>query len=88
LVLVDLLMPEMSGLELLNQLNDSYPGLPCLVLSGHGEGFYIRQALKAGARGYILKGNPPEIGLAIETIRRGGTYLNPDLQLKLFEAGG
>jgi DNA-binding NarL/FixJ family response regulator len=80
LVLVDVLLPGMSGLELLYQLKERYPELLCLVLSGHGEELYIQHAFKAGARGYVLKGDPPELKKAIETVRGGGTYLSPALR--------
>jgi DNA-binding NarL/FixJ family response regulator len=88
LVLIDVLLPGMSGLQLVEQLQERYPELLCLMLSGHGETFYIRQAFSLGARGYILKGDPSELLKAIEAVRSGGTYLSPTLQAKLSEAGG
>jgi DNA-binding NarL/FixJ family response regulator len=79
LALIDVKLPGISGLELLEQLRERYPGLLCLMLSGHGETTYIQQALRAGARGYILKGNPDEMLAAIQTVAGGGTYLSPSL---------
>jgi DNA-binding NarL/FixJ family response regulator len=83
LVLIDVLMPGMSGLQLVEQLQERYPALLCLMLSGHSETLYVRKAFSAGARGYVLKGNPSEILEAIRAIGEGGTYLSPALQEKL-----
>lgn len=88
LALIDVRLPGMSGLELAEQLHEKYPGLVCLMLSGHGEVPYIRHAFRARARGYILKGRPPELLEAIQAVSQGGTYLSPVLQAKLAEAGG
>lgn len=87
LVLVDVLLPKMSGLELVEQLHEKYPALLCLMLSGHNEMLYVRHAFNAGAQGYILKGNPPELREAIQTVSEGGTYLSPTLQARLSELG-
>jgi DNA-binding NarL/FixJ family response regulator len=87
LILIDVLLSGMNGLQLVEQLQEKYPALLCLMLSGHNETLYIRRAFSAGARGYILKGNPSEMLEAIQTVRDGGTYLSPALQAKLSEAG-
>jgi DNA-binding NarL/FixJ family response regulator len=88
LSLIDVRLPGMSGLNLVEQLQEKYPDLLCLMLSGHGETPYIRHAFKVGARGYILKGNPPELLEAIQAVSGGGTYLSPSLQAKLPEVEG
>jgi DNA-binding NarL/FixJ family response regulator len=88
MVLIDVLLPGMSGFDLAEQLQKRQPELLCLMLSGHGEPTYIQHAFRVGARGYILKGNPPELRTAIETVRDGGTYLSPGLQAKLSEESG
>lgn len=88
LVLVDLSLPGMNGIDLIQRLQARQPDLPCLILSGHTEVTYIRQALAAGARGYVLKGNPPEIVEGIRAVGGGGTYLSAAVQAKLAEAGG
>jgi DNA-binding NarL/FixJ family response regulator len=86
LVLVDLALPGMNGIDLIQALQVRQPDLPCLILSGHSEVPYIRQALEVGARGYVLKGNPPEILEAIQAVGNGGIYLSAAIQAKL--AGG
>jgi DNA-binding NarL/FixJ family response regulator len=88
IVLIDVLLPGMSGFDLVKQLQERKPGLPCLMLSGHGEITYVQHALRIGARGYVLKGNPPEIREAIAIVMAGGTYLSPVLQANLSGAGG
>lgn len=55
LVLVDISLPGRSGLELTKDLRARRPDLPVLVLSMHGEGLYAARALRAGARGYVMK---------------------------------
>lgn len=80
LVLIDLSLPGISGLELLTSLRQRYPALPCAILSGHGERHYAEQAMTAGAQGYILKGNPDELPPAIRQMIRGDRYLSSALQ--------
>lgn len=67
LVLMDLDLPDGSGLELLEQFNRSHPDVPVLVVTMYGEGMYAERCRKAGARGYLMK----EAGGArmLETIR-------------------
>jgi DNA-binding NarL/FixJ family response regulator len=88
LSLIDVRLPGMSGLKLVEQLRERYPNLLCLMLSGHGEIPYIRHAFREGAQGYVLKGKPSEILEAIQAVSSGGTYLSPTLQSKLLEIGG
>jgi DNA-binding NarL/FixJ family response regulator len=85
LVIIDVRLAGMNGLHLLEQLREKYPHLLYLILSGHGETIYIQHAFRAGARGYVLKGKPPELLEAIQTVAAGGTYLSPVLRPKLAE---
>ncbi len=55
LVVIDLTLPDKNGLELLKDIQAVYPGTLCLVLSMHDESMYGERALRAGARGYIMK---------------------------------
>lgn len=88
LVLVDVALPGMSGLDLVQLLQEKQPTLPCLILSGHAEMTHIRRALGVGARGYVLKGNPAEIVTAIQTISGGDTYLSAAIRAKLTGKSG
>ncbi|GHB12111.1 response regulator [Modicisalibacter luteus] len=80
LVLIDMSLPGMSGMELIRKLHEQQPGLPCAMLSGHGEKHYVEQAFDAGASGYILKGEPDELPLAIQQILAGEAFVSQELQ--------
>jgi two-component system, NarL family, invasion response regulator UvrY len=83
-VLLDLSMPGLMGLDALKQMNAENPKLPILVLSMHPEEQYAVRALKAGASGYLTKAAAPEqlIG-AIRKVYRGGRYVSAALAEKL-----
>jgi len=77
LVLLDIAMPGMSGLEVCAQLVKSYPGIRVLMLSMHREPQYVRRALQSGAAGYLLKDSAPdELAQAIRSVIDGKTYLS------------
>lgn len=79
-VLIDMSLPMMGGIELVAALRERHPQLCCLILSGHNEARYVERALAAGAAGYLLKGKPAEIEKAIATVLAGGRYLGADLR--------
>lgn len=76
LVLVDTSLPDMNGIELVRRLLDRRPSILCLMYSGHEETFYVERALEAGAKGYLVKGNPRELPDAIQQVLNGDTYLS------------
>lgn len=80
LVLVDVFLPKMSGITLVALIHNRYPGLPCLMLSGHMLGHYVRSAIQAGARGYVLKDNPARILTGIRKVLKGEVYICRDIQ--------
>ena len=80
LVLVDVSLPGSSGIDLVGGLRGDYPGLKCLMLSGHRGAEYVRRALAAGAAGYALKSDPPGILTAIRQVLAGEGYISPELQ--------
>lgn len=80
LVLVDLSLPGMSGIELIQTLQRQDPALPCLVLSGHQDFSYVQRALRAGARGYLTKDNPFELLPAIHQVLLGKIYLSKSIR--------
>ena len=80
LAVVDVSLPGMSGIELVAVIAERQPDLPCLMLSGHDDPRYVRQALEAGARGYVSKGNPPDLLEAVRCVLAGGTYVSSGLQ--------
>jgi len=79
-VLVDLLLPGMSGIELIREIKSRWPHLSCLVCSGHDEASYVDRSLSAGADGYVAKGSPSELAAALQCLRRGDTYLSASLR--------
>ncbi len=84
LVILDLNLPGVGGLELLNRLRIEDPDARILVFSMHAEPLYAARALQAGAQGYVSKSAPPEeILLAIRRIAEGGRYIENELAQEL-----
>jgi two-component system, NarL family, response regulator NreC len=83
-LVLDLNMPGRSGLEVLPEVVAASPDTRVLVLTMQESPAYARQALRAGARGYVLKeGAGAELVEAIRTVAAGGTYLTPSLGARL-----
>lgn len=80
LVLVDVSLPDMDGIHLVSELHKEQPALRCLMLSGHQERSYVQRALAVGARGYLAKGNPSELVMAIRQVMKGEIYLSETLR--------
>jgi len=77
-VLMDIAMPGMNGLEALARFTKESPGVRVIILSMHGTAEYVCRALQSGAAGYILKDAVvAEVELAIRAAARGETYLTP-----------
>ncbi|HEX3424046.1 MAG TPA: response regulator transcription factor [Sphingomicrobium sp.] len=84
LVLLDMNLPELGGLELLSRLATVAPNLPVLVLSMHAEPLYVTRAMEAGARGYVSKNvAPEELVTAIKQVAAGGRYVEGELAQSL-----
>jgi DNA-binding NarL/FixJ family response regulator len=84
LVLLDVSMPGVSGLEVLKQLKSERPDLPVLMLSMYPEEQYAIRSLKAGAAGYLTKESAPEeLVAAIRKVCAGGKYVSTLLAEKL-----
>ena len=80
LVLLDIAMPGMNGLEVLKQLRSERPNLPVLMLSMYPEEQFAVRTLKAGASGYLTKQSAPnELIAAIRKVCRGGKYVTSSL---------
>lgn len=79
-VLMDLSMPELNGIEATRQLKRSCPATRVIVLSAYGDQDQLREALRAGATGYVIKRSDiEELTMAIQMVRRGNTYFSADL---------
>jgi DNA-binding NarL/FixJ family response regulator len=84
MVILDLSMPNLAGIEAIHALKKKYPAVRILVLSMHKE--YLHQALAAGADGYLLKEDADrDLFSAIDTIRQGRVYISPGLTRELLE---
>ncbi|MEN5161290.1 response regulator transcription factor [Achromobacter spanius] len=87
LALMDLNMPGVGGLELTALLHERYPQIAVLVLSMHDNPEYMVQAVKAGARGYLLKDEPAqEIIAAIDAVMAGRSYFSAAAAVRLSQA--
>lgn len=77
-ILLDINMPGINGLAALEQIRDQAPGSRVLILTMHDDAQYLRQAMAAGAAGYVLKQSAgKELLTAIRTVAQGGVYLHP-----------
>lgn len=88
LLLLDMAMPGVQGVDLIRSIRTRSPALPILVLSMHNEGQIVARALKAGACGYVTKDSEPEVLIAgIRKITDGGKFIDPALvDVMLFDA--
>ena len=91
LVLVDMTLPDRSGLELIKDIRAAFDGIQCLAISMHDEELYAERVLRAGGRGYVMKEEAP--GKLIQAIRRvmdGGVFLSEKMEARIVElfAGG
>lgn len=86
--IVDLVLGSETGLELLKRLNGLLPHLPVLVLSLLPESLNAENALKQGARGYIMKSeSADQILFALREVIKGRTYVSPAIALQLTKRG-
>jgi DNA-binding NarL/FixJ family response regulator len=83
-IVLDISMPGMNGVEIARQLKPLSPKLKTLVLTIHDSTAYLRQMLEAGAAGYLVKrATTEELIHAIRSVAKGGTYIDPMLAEKL-----
>lgn len=77
-VLMDISMPGMDGLEVAKRVQTQFPGVRLLILTMHDREDYLFRAVRAGAAGYILKGaDVQDLLSAIRTVHKGDVYLSP-----------
>jgi DNA-binding NarL/FixJ family response regulator len=88
LVIVDIGLPGMSGIELTKTIRAEFPELPILILSMHEEALYATRALRAGATGYIVKQDAVDnIAVALRDALKGGRYLSPVIAEQMHNNG-
>jgi two-component system response regulator NreC len=86
-VLMDVMMPDQSGIEVVPKLLHELPEAKVLVLSMQDDPRYVREAFEAGASGYVLKeAADTELVAAIREVARGGRYVHPELGARLVAA--
>jgi DNA-binding NarL/FixJ family response regulator len=79
-VVTDIALSEGDGLDLVKNLRTQYPKLPVLVHTMYEETLYAERAIRAGAKGFIMKNaSPEELVNAVRTVLRGQTYLSPQM---------
>ena len=84
IVVLDIMMPRLNGLEVLHQLTKRLPKTRIIILSMQSADPYVTQALKKGAAGYVLKDSAPdELVKAIRQVLSGQRYLSPQLNERL-----
>ncbi|HUI10199.1 MAG TPA: response regulator transcription factor [Bacteroidota bacterium] len=88
-VLMDLSMPVLNGLEATDQLKREAPAIRVLILSAHDNDEYVAQVVRSGANGYVLKNtSPDELNAAIRAVHSGQAFFSPSLSGRWGEAGG
>jgi DNA-binding NarL/FixJ family response regulator len=84
IAVVDISLKETSGIELIKDLRTQYPNLPVLALSMHDESLYAERALRAGAKGYIMKAEATEkVITAIRKVLTGELYVSDRMAAKM-----
>jgi len=85
-VVMDISMPSLNGLEATRQIKKNYSNVKVLILSVHTDEEYIFQALRAGASGYLVKkAAPMDLINAIQALDRGESFLSPSISKKVIE---
>jgi len=80
IVLLDINMPDIDGIEVLNRLREIDSSIRVMILTMHESPEYATRAIRAGARGYVVKGiNPEELPDAIRKVAGGDTYISPSI---------
>jgi two-component system response regulator NreC len=84
-VLMDVSMPEIGGIEATRRLVKKLPEARVLILTVHEDGAMLQEAIQAGAAGYVLKrALKPELIMAIQAVARGDLYIHPSMTRNLF----
>jgi DNA-binding NarL/FixJ family response regulator len=88
-VLVDVRLPGIDGVSVVKRIHQEAPSVQFVVFSGYGDKRLLSDAIAAGARGYVMKGSPPEDLLrAIRTVAQGKAFVDPSLSPALLMTDG
>jgi DNA-binding NarL/FixJ family response regulator len=86
IALMDIAMPELDGLTAAARVAKEFPEVRVIILSMHSDQEYVLRALRAGAKGYLLKGaRTSELELAVTAVARGETYLSPAASIHVID---
>lgn len=91
LAIVDVSLPDRSGLELIKDIRVMHEEVKCLVISSHDEEVYAERVLRAGGRGYMMKDRAPDLlEAAVKQVLNGGVFLSAEMTARMMEviAGG
>ena len=84
--LLDIGMPRLNGLEVAKRVAQASPKTKIIILSMHADATYVREALRSGVNGYLLKGaTVAELPLALKAVMRGDSYLTPKVSQQVVE---
>ena len=86
IVLLDIHMPRLDGIEATRRITERYPEVSVVILTMYGDEEHLFEAIKAGARGYVLKSaKPEELLQTLRAVHRGEAWLEPALAHKMLE---
>jgi DNA-binding NarL/FixJ family response regulator len=86
IILMDVLMPEMGGIEAVSVIKNKYPKIKIIMLSTYDEDEYVRAAILAGASGYLLKAiSPTELITAIRALKNNVIQISPEIARKMVQ---
>ncbi len=86
IILMDLQMPEMDGVEAIQEIKEEAPDIGIIILTTYDADDYIFRGIEAGARGYLLKDSPPEEVLkAIRAVHKGESLIQPRVASRLLD---
>ena len=87
IVLLDIAMPRLNGLDAVRLIKEKYPRTQIVVLSMHKKEAYVHEALSSGALGYVLKSSPSsDVLAAIQAVFRGEFYLSPKIGAEVIQS--
>ncbi len=85
-VVMDIAMPNLNGIEATRQIADNHPGIAVVILSMHSDESYVLRALKAGARAYLLKDSAEaDLIRAVRAVHEGKSFFSPAVSKTLLE---
>src|SRR3712207_5326254 len=88
-VLMDVRLPGIDGVSAVKRIHETSPGVKFVIFSAYGDKRLLSDAIAAGARGYVMKGSPPEdLVRAIRTVAEGRAFVDPSLSPMLVMTDG